>query len=273
MTGAVTEYPIPSAYSSYYITPGPEGTLWFTEYSHSRIGVVSNVIAVAQQLFPHLAEGGEWQTEFLLTNDGAAPVTADLMFHLDGGNNFLSIEGVGSVSKITNIQIPAHGSALYRTAGNASSASITGWAALLATGPLTGQAIFRRHAGDGKYYEGAIPMTAPTESFTVPFDGSSFFGTPFYTGLAIANADSTKPATLTCSAYDSGGTLLGSNLQLATLAASAHMATILEWSEPTQSVLGTARGLLVCNSSSAIGALGLRAYGAFAITSLPIITH
>ena len=272
-TGVVTEYNIPSGNSAYYITPGLGGVLWFTEYAGGEIGMISGSSSVAARLFAHIADGGEWQTEFLLTNDSAMPLTARILFHLDGGQAALPIEGVGTVPKIDNIFIPAHGSAFYRSVGNPSSPLITGWAELFSTASLTGQATFRRHAADDKYYEGAIAVTVPTTSFTVPFDGGNFSGTPFYTGLAIANADSTKSATLTCSAYDSSGTLLGSNLQVAELGPSAHTATILQWTGPTVAVLGTSRGLLVCNASAAVGALGLRAFGTYAITSLPIVTH
>jgi hypothetical protein len=230
--------------------------------------------AVAAQLFPHIADGGEWQTEFLLTNETAAAVTGRLLFHLDGGVQGLPIVGLGTVPEIGGIAIPAHGSVLYRTTGLVSSPVTSGWAELMFSAPLTGQALFRRHAGDGKYYEGAVPLVVPSRAFTIPFDGTPFTdGTPIYSGLAVANANSTATATVTCSAYRDDGVQLGSGLQIASLAASSHTSAILQWSPPTQSVLGTGRGLLICTSTAEIGVLGLRAFGNFAIASLPVTMH
>ena len=60
-------------------------------------------------------------------------------------------------------------------------------------------------AADGKYYEGAVPLMDATNSFTLPFDGSSISGMPFWTGLAIANADSAPAATVTFTAYRADG--------------------------------------------------------------------
>ena len=230
--------------------------------------------AVAAQLFPHFANGGEWQTEFLLTNETGSRVTAQILFHLDGGAQGLPIAGLGTTAEIDGIGIPANGSVLYRTTGLASSPLTSGWAELLSSAPLTGLAVFRRHAGDGKYYEGAVPLVTPSRGFSIPFDGTSFTeGTPFYSGLAIANANSAAAAAVTCSAYRADGALLGAGLQLASLAPSAHTSAIVQWSPPTQSVLGTERGLLVCTSTAEIGVLGLRAFGTYAITSLPVTPH
>jgi hypothetical protein len=229
------------------------------------------------QLFPHIADGNEWQTDFLLINPTPSAVTVQMKFHLDNGVPTLPIIGLGPVAGISNITIPPLGSALYRTAGFSNGAIVSGWVEVTSAMPINGQALFRRHASDGKYYEGSVPLATPSQSFTLPFDGGTYPGngaapiTTFYTGLALANPDASTSATVACSAYDPNGAVLG-NFQAVSVPALAHMAAELQATPPYMSVIGTGRGILVCNSNVAVGVLGLRFFGIDALSSLPVIT-
>ena len=229
---------------------------------------------LSSQIFPHFAEGEEWQTDFLLTNLNATSATVELRFHIDDGLPTLSIQGVGSVGAIQNIVIPSMGSVSYRTSGNPLQSLLTGWAEVISQLPINGTALFRRHPSDGKYYEGSIPLAAPSSSFTIPFDGTTFTvsGDLFYTGLAIANPSAGVTAQVNCSAFDTSGTFLAGNLSVASLTPLAHKALIVQTTDPVKSVIGTRRGILVCSSTSPVAVLGLRAFGLAAISSLPIIT-
>jgi hypothetical protein len=234
--------------------------------------ITSSASTTATQVFPHYADGGEWQTEFLLLNPNSTPVTAEMRFHQDGGGN-LSIEGQGAVPGIPNIIIPANGSAFYRTTGFAAANTVSGWVEVLSPRPLNGTALFRRHPDDGKYYEGSIPLTTPANGFIVPFDGSTFnTGSLTVTALALANPNSAAGAQVTCSAYDLNGSLLGTGLQIASLAGFGHTGLQLQASDPEKTAIGNKRGTLVCNSTSPIGVLGLRFFGTAALSSLPVIT-
>jgi len=232
------------------------------------------------QFFPHLADGGTsdtWQTEFLLINENATTVNASLVFHMDLPATALPIgvPALGKVSQTGKVAIPPNGSVLFRTSGLSSSPLVEGWAEIQSSLALSGQALFRRHAPDGNYYEGAVPLvsSAPT-SFEIPFDGTSYTtasggAVAFLTGVAFANPNSGASATVSCSAYDASGDLLGANLLLTQVPAFGHTAMSLESTLP---VLGTNRGLLACNSTQPVGVLGLRFFGAFALSSVPITT-
>src|SRR6185295_19305189 len=67
--------------------------------------VLNGVAPPPAQLFPHFADGGEWQTDFLLTNPNSVPVTAELRFHVDGSSLGLNIQGMGVTSSIPGITI------------------------------------------------------------------------------------------------------------------------------------------------------------------------
>ncbi|MBV9505937.1 MAG: hypothetical protein JO323_13125 [Acidobacteriia bacterium] len=225
---------------------------------------------VVTQLFPHLADGGEWQMEFLLANPSSSPTTVELRFHLDGGAAGLSVNGGANTTDIPNIALASNGSVVFRTAGSASAPLVTGWAEVLSATPVSGQALFRRHAGNGGYYEGSVPLTAPVHGFTLPVDGTSFTdGTPFYTGIGIANTDASVQAQISCAVYNSSGAQLTTNASLLNLAPKAHTQLILQNAPPVQNFLGTNRGLLVCTSNTGVGVLGLRFFGNYALSSVP----
>ena len=238
----------------------------------SSLPVITSPMTSASQVFPHFADGGEWQTEFLLVNLNSSTLNVTIKFHPDGSTATLNVQGVGNVPAITNISIPPNGSAFYRTAGDSSSPLISGWAEIVSTLPLNGVALFRRHPGDGKYYEGSIPLASPSQSFTIPYDGSTFSNTgdTTYTGLALVNPSTSSSVAETCSAYDKNGNVLGASLQIASLSPLSHTAFILQTAPPENQAVGSGIGILVCNSSFPTAVLGLRALGVFTISSLPV---
>jgi len=238
-----------------------------------RINVNAGAAPTTSQVFPHFADGGEWQTEFLLINPTAAAVTASLKFYLDAPATTLNIQGVGNVTGINNFVIPPNGSVFYRTTGVQLDDLKTGWVEVVSPTPLNGTALFRRHATDRKYYEGSIPLATPTANFTIPFDGTTFSnGAPFKTGLALANPSTSATAQVTCSAYSTAGALLGSNLALATAGPLKHPFFVLQSSAQVGNAIGTSRGILACSSTAPVGVLGLRFFGDAALSSLPVIT-
>jgi len=229
----------------------------------------------AAQIFPHFADGGEWQTDFLLENPNPSVVTVELRFHPDPPATALAIQGLGNETDLPNIVIQPNASVFYTTVGDPNANLTSGWVEVLSAQLLNGSALFRRHSSaDGKYYEGSIPLAAPSTTFSLPFDGSQFAptGDYIYTGLALANPNSGLSAAVTCAAYGLNGSLLGSNLQLASLPAFAHTSLILQFSSPVNSVIGTSKGELTCTSTAPVGVLGLRAFGQAAISALPVVT-
>jgi hypothetical protein len=147
----------------------------------------------------------------------------------------LNIQGLGKVAGISNINIPSGGSVLYRTVGDPSAGLLTGWAEVQSPVTLNGAALFRRHASDGKYYEGSIPLAAASTNFTIPFDGSTFAtGDLTYTGMAIANPDPSAIARILCNVFDLLGRPLGTNLQVEPLPGYGHKQLLLQFTQPFQ---------------------------------------
>ena len=231
------------------------------------------------ELFPFFADGklaaDTWQTEFLLINTGPTTVTANLVFHFQApaqSAQTLPVSGLGAVVQISNIVLSPNGSAVYRTEGSSSSQIAIGWVEIDSSVPISGQALFRRHAGDGNYYEGSVALVSPPSmTFSLPFDGSPYSnGASFSTGIAVANPNSTASTLVTCTAYDTNGTILGSNLQIGPLTGFGH--TISSLQSTFAAVLGVNRGILSCNSTQPVGVLGLRFFGPFALSSVPVAT-
>jgi hypothetical protein len=60
-------------------------------------------------------------------------------------------------------------------------------------------------------------------------------------------------------------------VQVASLAASTHTQEVLQLTAPLDTQIQQGRGLITCTSSAPMGILGLRAFGAHALSELPII--
>src|SRR5262249_23487817 len=106
---------------------GVLGLRFFGIYALSSLPVLTSPPTSVSQIFPHLSDGTEWQTEFLLINTSPSAISVQLKFHLDGGVQTLPIEGMGPQSSISNIMIAPNGSALFRTVGSPQSPLVTGW--------------------------------------------------------------------------------------------------------------------------------------------------
>jgi hypothetical protein len=240
----------------------------------SSLPVITSPATSTTALFPHFADGEEWQTDFLLINLTPGPVSVQLKFHPDGGASTLNIQGVGNVSSIPNITIPANGSAFYRTSGNPLAPLNSGWVEVVSPAPLNGTALFRRHPSNGKYYEGSIPLASPSTSFTIPFDGTTFStsGDLTYTAIALVNPNSAATISENCAAYGTNGALLGpSNLSIFSLGAMGHAGLTLQTMQPLAGAIGSQRGILECSSAQPTAVLGLRALGLATISSLPVV--
>jgi len=249
-------------------TPGTDTGFW------DQISATATV----SQFVTHLADGGlgdTWQTDILLANTATSPVVVSLVFHLDGSATLLPIAtaNLGPVSSIDNFVIPPNVSLLIRTGGSPATPLETGWAEIDSAAPINAQAIFRRHALDGNYYEGAVPVVAAVSSFTLPYDDTAYANPAgsvvanFVTGIALTNPNPTSQALVTCSAFDQNANSFGTNLQFASLAGFQHTSFVLT---STLQALGSNRGILVCNSSLPVGVLDLRFFGNYALSSMPI---
>ena len=220
-------------------------------------------LATTQQVLAHIASDSEWTTQIFLTNPQPTSLQLTLTTHADGGG---AVALAGNPS--TTIALKGYETAVFQTADSTQENS--GWAEVDSSGPVVGIAIFRRHASDGKYYEGAAQLSAAYPGFIVPFDETVFApaGQPFVNGFAITNPDPTTTAQVTCGAIDLTAAQLGGSITL-TLDPLEHTAFLLD------AQFGTAltghQGTMICVSNSPIAAVEIRSvFGNPMISSMPV---
>jgi hypothetical protein len=219
------------------------------------------------KVLPQFAVGASFVTDFYVVNSGASPANFSISFYDDQGNPVVLpfANGLGNLSILSG-SIPAAGAGFYE-AGTPQGAPQSGSAVISSDPSITIQALFRRQAG-GSYYEAAVPATAGSSEILVPFDATTFSGNgdQIYTGLAIANLDASNSANLACTARDSVGNIIPNAIPAPTLNPLGH------WAAYLFPALTGLRGTLDCTSNTTIGAIGIRALGTNAISSLPVIS-
>lgn len=217
---------------------------------------------------PHIAVGDVWVTGFYLINNGSQPATATLRFYDDTGQPLsIPITGVGTSNSLTD-NLNANGSSYYE-AGTPQFGLRGGWALVNASPSVTVQALFRADNGGGNYTEAAVPSSAGGHGFLIPFDATTFTptGASLFTGIGVANMDSTTQANITCVTRDSLGATIPNAFTIPTLNPLGHFAG---YNFPD---LAGRRGTIECTSNTNIAALALRAIGGGnAFSSLPVIT-
>jgi pseudomonalisin len=219
------------------------------------------------EVLPQFAVGASFVTDFYVVNSGANAARFSISFHDDNGNPVaLPFAGLGNLSTLSE-SIPAGGAGYYE-AGTPQGTPVSGSAVITSDPSITIQALFRRQGSDGSYYEAAVPATAGGNEILVPFDATTFSGNgdQIYTGFALANLDASNSANVACTARDSLGNSIANAISAPTLNPLGHWANYL-----FPALIGL-RGTLDCTSSTTMGAIGIRALGTNAISSLPVIT-
>jgi hypothetical protein len=216
-------------------------------------------------IFPHIASDSQWHTDIFVMNPGRTPAIFSLVFHIDTA---ASLTLVGSPQTF-NVMLPPNGLAFFRT--SPTSVSTDGWAEVDSSTPLSGVVVFSRHGLDGRYYEASASLSSPYAGFTVPFDETqSPLASPFIDGFAVTNTDTSAAAQITCTAYSSGGRILGSGFPIGPLDPLHHSQFLVDQQFGT--VLAGKRGTLACQSSTLVGAVELRANSSSpAVSSMPVI--
>jgi hypothetical protein len=153
------------------------------------------------QIFSHVADGGNWRTSVILANTDTVPAVFTLRFWTENGSPWFVPLGVdGFQTQLTGV-IPVGGTRTIQTDGIAGVLSV-GWADLVTTNSIGGTAVFAELERGLPDSEAAVPGTAlQTQSFLLPFDNSAGTGT----GVAIANPDPTQSAQVTVVFRDDSG--------------------------------------------------------------------
>jgi M6 family metalloprotease-like protein len=214
----------------------------------------------------HVVFNGGFTNSFTLVNTSSSTATFTLNFFDGAGNPTLvplSISQTGETVTTSSLtrSIPANGSLLIETIGQADISPVEGSAQLISSSNVGGFAIFNRLSSG---QEASVPLEDRTvASYVLPFDNT----TGLFTGIALAETahqTSTIPVTIR---NDNGALLLSTSL---TLPANGHLAFML----PDQFPVATGiRGTIefVTPSGGRFSAIGLRATSDGNLTTIPVI--
>ena len=119
--------------------------------------------AYAYSYFPHLVDGGGWQTTFTVSNPNPDPVSVTIFFrNTEGGNLYLDL-GDGPWPGI-KFEIPRFGTVEF--AGNAAGPDVRGgWAELYASNLVQGVATYRLLENGVPRYAVSVPAALPTNYY------------------------------------------------------------------------------------------------------------
>jgi hypothetical protein len=221
---------------------------------------------------PHMAYGGPWRTQIVVTNTSTVQATLELDFYADSGSA-LSVPFNGVSTTSTTLTIPANGQTVIEPDYNTTSTA-EGWAGLVYTNSgIQVQGLFLWHrTGDpaDEYTKAAapvisqaapacvIPLPTTTPTYTLPFDetGGNF------SGYGFANTTN-APVTMALTFYDQSGNVLGTYSEQ--LAAFGHDAFLVRDKLAAAEANGGQKGTMVL-SGTGIVPLGFvfTQYNAFA---------
>jgi hypothetical protein len=227
------------------------------------------VVFAGDRVFPQVVNGGGWKTSFFLVNLENHPVTFQILFFTDDGNDmFVPMQGLGSVRQVS-VTLDTAGSTEFESTGfsnNFSDNLQQGWALLSQTTNDTvgGMAVFRQRVFGRPDQEATVPIVSQFDShFVLLFDNTA----GFVTGLAVANP-TTDSVAIPVTIRDQSGNVI--DHQFIRLGGYSHTAFNLPdfW----QSTAGTRGAIEFQTSGFGVAALGLRA-GAAAFTSFNVLEN
>jgi len=218
----------------------------------------------------HIAAGGGWATTFTVVNTDTVPILVRVNLYAETGA-YLTLPltfpqaGGGPETNAWFVQrsLPVNGSLVIES--DALPAVAVGWADILATGHAGAFAIFRLRVAGRPDQEGTAMLDSHSQaSFSMPFDNTA----GYVGGMAICSTTD-APATVTATAWDENGVLIGRQT-LDSLPADGHTSFALSDQMP---YLAGRRGVLVFQNETGapISALGLRFTPTASFTSVPII--
>ena len=226
-----------------------------------------NVVGSMSQI----ASGGLWNTTITLMNNGSASATARLNFFANDGTAlqlplmFPQGSSAGPLLASTLEQTIAPGAAfVIQTAGQASQPSVSGWAQLLASGNISGFAVFAWNPGNG-VQQAVSPLEKQNpSSFVLYFDNTNGASE----GVALANVSAQAAIVPITIRDDTGATLVSTTRLLAAMGHTEFMVTDLF--PPTANRRGTLE--FQTPPGGQISMLGIAALSTGAITSVPATT-
>jgi hypothetical protein len=166
-------------------------------------GSFTSVEAVAPEppstkTISHIADGGSWKTTIVLLNTDTGPASFTLNCWKDDGTPFPVLPGGSSPQATITGVIPAGGTQTIETSGAGADVA-TGWAEVLSDQSVGGTAIFRLQSSG---QEAAVPLlSGGGRKVVLPFAS----GPGLALGIALANTDPVRDATVTVAVRDEQG--------------------------------------------------------------------
>lgn len=151
------------------------------------------------RVISHIADGGGWQSAFIITNLTGRPVPYAVSFTQTDGMP-LNVSGIGNFAAAT---LAPRGVAFLTSAGAGN--LVTGWGRLIGGNDLSVTTTFIwKNANPGGDQQGSVPGDAEGDtSIAVPFDDTG----GALSGVAVANT-SPSPVSVLAVAYDEAGRIL-----------------------------------------------------------------
>jgi hypothetical protein len=241
------------------------GNLYVGDIANNRVRKISGVAAGGgsstsqSYYFSDLVFAGGFQTTLTYINYSPQAVTCVTNFFSDGGTALSIPFSQGTVTTRTDV-IPPGGSVHDATIASLNAAVTQGWAQASCTGPVEAGLLYRLFSSGTAIGESSVNAeTAPTTEFATFAQATAANST----GIAYANPSTSQSATITLTAYNTAGSLLGSHI--VTLGPLAHGASnVGSWLGQT-----TFNGFVAITSTSPIISLSLNAEAFPVFSSLP----
>jgi hypothetical protein len=221
------------------------------------------------RVIPDFGAGASFVTDFYVINSGSSNANFSINFYNGSGDPVaVPFGSLGSIFTLADT-IPAGGAGFYEAGTPDTNPAIFGSGIVTSDPSITIQAVLRRLGSDGSYYEAAVPAEIASNEIEVPFDATIFSGnnSQIYTGLAIVNTDPANPATVNCTARDSGGTAINGAISVGQMAPLGQFAAYMFPAVEGQ------RGTFDCTSNTLIGAIATLALGTNALSTLPVFSQ
>lgn len=222
------------------------------------------VVFPGDRVISQFVDGAGWSTSVFFVNLESHPVSFQLLFFTDDGNDmFVPIVGLGLVRQV-NITLDTAGSTEFETAGFSGTLK-QGWALVSQTTNDTvgGMAVFRQHVPGRPDQEAVVPIVSQFDShFVLLFDNTTFI-----TGIAIANP-TLNAVDIPVTIRDQAGLII--ERRTISLESYSHTAFSLPDTWPSTNGL---RGTIEFQTTGfGVAALGLRFNGA-AFTSFNVLEN
>lgn len=222
-----------------------------------------SIVSSAQSLIiPQVADGGGWQTTFVITSTASTAGVASFSFSMDvgGGADQPWNLAVREVSSLQNIPIPAGSTVVLHTSATAT-ITTSGWGTMTASPGIVAYAIFTLRVPARQDQEVTAPASSGATRFLVPFDNTS----GFVTSIAFVNLSGASEL-ITAAFRTTGGSV--SQAALPSIPVGGHMAFVF----PQQfSATGGQSGLaeFYC-TTGAFAIIALRTNPTGGFTAVPV---